>query len=221
MSPEDPTIKRKESIIHRIAQDVEHENEIIISHKTRQSKIIEQISNFKQKMKLQIIQLEQQIGEAEQKNINLSKNKCEKYALNVKTIKDLETQITVLQKKNLEAHNRNNDNTAANHAELETLMSNIQVKTENISTMTTKRGERNIFCESLNTKHSSEIAAKEKLVQDCTAIESSIAIEKKNDEDIAKMETEHTRKILLEIEALKVKTDEMQIQLMTSGGVLK
>lgn len=221
MSKEDHISNLKDSILSSIKRDIVHENEIIMKHKERQENIIKNISNFKRNMQSQIFELEKQITEAGQKNSDLTTTIFGKSDAFNKEIKDLENKIADWQTQNAEAQNRNSNNDTASHAELATLLADIKLKTEQISTMTITHDQTNKKFQDLNIQHISCVAARDKLLQECNAIETNIATENKHEEDISRMQTEHNRKICLEIESLKSKTDEMQKEIMTSSITIK
>jgi len=221
MSKEDHISNLKDSILSSITKDIAHENEIIKSHKERQTKIIEKISNFKQNMNMQILQLEKQITEANVKKSGLEAKKNETIEKGKTEIKNLQTDVESWQAKNAEAHAKSNMTSASQRDELEKLMSDIKSKTDKIAELTIEQAVIKKQHDELSTQKKSKTAFRDKLLQECTAIENSITTENAKDALIAQMQKDHTIKILVEIEALKVKTDELQTQIMTSSGEIK
>ena len=221
MSKEDDISNLKDSILSSITRDIAHENEIIKSHKERQTKIIEKISNFKHNMNMQILQLEKQITEANVKKAGLEAKKNETIEKGKTAIKNLKTDVESWQAKNAEAHAKSNMTSASQRDELGKLMSDIKSKTDKIAELTIEQAVIKKQHDELSTQKKSKTAFRDKLLQECTAIENSITTENTKDALIAKMQKDHTRKILVEIEALKFKTDELQTQIMTSSGEIK
>jgi len=117
MNKEDHISDTKDSILSSITRDIAHENEIIKSHKERQTKIIEKISNFKQNMNMQILQIKKQITETNVKKAGLEAKKNETIEKGKTAIKNLKTDVESWQAKNAEAHAKSNMTSASQHDE--------------------------------------------------------------------------------------------------------
>jgi len=199
-----------------IAKDIQDERKIIEMHKDRQAQILNQISEFKSQMQLQIEKLTQQnesVLASQDKNTKDGQEKStnleESIRLLIQKLSEIRqiNQASLLKKEGLITNNLD---------VVEKLKLEIQGKNTKIDEMNKEKNSNNQKNSSIEFELATETGRKVSLKKEIDKIASKIKIETVNNANLINMDKEHKAKILSNIDLLKHTTDEMQQELVKS-----